>query len=404
MKPPRGEQYEWNCARIETTLRNLRRAAGCIDGNRLYRERPLAGVPAFVIGAGSSLDRNVALLPEAAKRGAIFATNTATAAVLRHVVPDVTMILEAQPLAWQLRAAAEAGAAVVLTDHAHPDCYSLPALRVLVRNMRGFFSEAIALATTEVINVGAAATAAASLWGASPVVLLGFGADPQAPFAYATGTPWDHTTHDVVGGVVRTGGHPERDAYARDVGGRFVREHRAVTMPAWGGGTITTTSELARGALGIGHFAARHGHPIINASEAGYAIPGVPERHLADVLASLPERAHRFTDYLAATPPITAGEARAEHAARVRGLRNVADICRTFLYGQGQKRDRAADHIYDALRAERELEYVSYARVVDRPPREQARVLLSEALRLIALLESPLPQGVEGADTPHHRS
>src|SRR5262249_26078794 len=53
------------------------------------------GVPAFVVGAGPSLDKNGPLLQEAARKGIVMAVNTSGRALVRHgVTPQVLACIE----------------------------------------------------------------------------------------------------------------------------------------------------------------------------------------------------------------------------------------------------------------------------------------------------------------------
>jgi hypothetical protein len=82
---------------LNDIFQNLPRAVGTAPFMAL--EDRYRGVPAFIVGAGPSLDKNGALLAQAAKKGIVIAVNTSAPALAKHgVVPQVLACIESLDL------------------------------------------------------------------------------------------------------------------------------------------------------------------------------------------------------------------------------------------------------------------------------------------------------------------
>lgn len=239
--------------------------------------RPLDGCPVFVCGAGVSLERVTHLLPDMARRGAVFAGNTGWAA-LRHfgVEADVVGACESKPLGWML----DGAPGVKVLDHcAHPSLWEAAGPGALA--MSGPESNLVPY----VLRMGGQplhyATACfnalvelAFAWGASMVVLVGQTGGFLDGRLYAAGSPFAHLTYTVQDGMCHFS-----DPTVRPPMPLLQRQ----SADGWVDSVDTFTPELA-------WLSRRAGLPIVNCSEGGALIPGLSHAKLADVLRVLPER------------------------------------------------------------------------------------------------------------------
>src|SRR6185503_9121917 len=134
--------------------------------------RGLHGVPAFIVGAGSSLDRNHHLLVEASRRGIVIAVNAAA----RLPGVDVALTVESNDLRHKLGPLDHVGLrAFGMVSHpdvmAHGSGTLLPLLAgelgSLLEPLVGF--ERLACSA----HGGTAAISLAERWGCDPIVLVG---------------------------------------------------------------------------------------------------------------------------------------------------------------------------------------------------------------------------------------
>lgn len=151
----------------EHTLRNLPLLTHEPPG---LREGGLAGMPAFIVGAGPSLDKNAHLIPEAMKRGVVMRVNSGT------VVPgQVAVCIESNDVRHKLH----------VTDDVRLFGVSCPPAvmrEVGTGPLRPIWAGEIAWIPEMLTGIprlptsGSGTTAAvmaARLWGCSPIVLVG---------------------------------------------------------------------------------------------------------------------------------------------------------------------------------------------------------------------------------------
>ncbi|MEY2936715.1 MAG: hypothetical protein RL033_7464 [Pseudomonadota bacterium] len=263
------------------------------------------GVPAFIIGAGPSLDKNIDLLNMAAQKGIVFATNSGAVSLGKHgIEPQVVACLESIDASSKLRDLPFMDRAV--------RAYSLTAAPETLRTGKGPLMpvhEVVAQYDAPLEELtgqpglpvsGSVSTMAFSLarfLGCSPLVLVGQDLAFTAGRTYASGTGYESSLARVDDrGVVHVDWNEEvLRVHGEEQGIARPREpHRR--LPAWGGeGEVDSvasfdnvrdwfrrTSELLQKAGSTTR--------LINATEGGVHIPGFEDLPLAQVLEGLPER------------------------------------------------------------------------------------------------------------------
>lgn len=264
------------------------------------------GVPAFIIGAGPSLDKNIHLLRQAAKKGIVFATNSGAVSLAKHgIEPQVVCCIESIDASSKL-------AGLFFIDRVVRG-FSLSASPQTLRTGTGPLlpvHEAIAQYNGPLEDLtghgglpmaGSVSTIALSLarvLGCSPLVLVGQDLAYSGGLTYATGTGYEASRAEVDPAtgtvhlkwneeVIRVHGHAQGPTRDRE-------EHRRV--PAWGGaGEVDSGVSFA----GVQHWfeataellrKVKSTAILINATEGGVHIQGFEDRRLADLLAELPDR------------------------------------------------------------------------------------------------------------------
>ncbi|MBI5537721.1 MAG: DUF115 domain-containing protein [Deltaproteobacteria bacterium] len=287
---------------LDHVLENVDQLAGAVPAMALADS--FEGVPAFILGAGPSLNHNGALLREAARRGIVMAVDVAGKICAHHnAEPQVLVSIESIDLSAQFKDLPWIDRVVRM--------FSLLSSPQSVRTGRGpwlafhesmFEFEALnALLKQPGVPVGGSvSTAAFSIalrMGCSPIVLLG------QDLAYP-------------GGQTYAAGCSYAGSRARQVGeGRFAFEwsdaarksHGTSTGPlpdgaamqlvdAWGGeGKVPTVESFNafRTWFELNASAVARERPdrrLINASEGGSRIRGFEELRLAELLESMPVR------------------------------------------------------------------------------------------------------------------
>lgn len=250
------------------------------------------GVPAFVVGAGPSLQKNVALLGEAAKKGIVFVVDAAGRALDIHgIEPQVLCSLEANNMAKYMNDLSFIDRVVrALSLEANPASFErrggpiLPFFECLPT-----FGAIQQLANVAPVSVGGSvSTVAFSLaeqLGCSPLVLVGQDLAYTDGRTHAVGTPFEQGRTRIepsTGRVFYEGSAQPPEMYFE--------------VPAWGGeGTVVSTAPFNSYRLWyeVGAETLRHLKPdtaIVNATEGGSRIAGFQEKTLRAVLDELPER------------------------------------------------------------------------------------------------------------------
>lgn len=258
------------------------------------------GVPAFIVGAGPSLDKNVGLLREAAKKGIVIAVNSSAKALARHgIVPHVLACIESMDSSHLLRelpfiddvvrafslCAApnilKTGKGPLLPVHEHLPQFALPLMQ-----LTGVPGAAVCG------SVSTAAFSIAHALGCSPIVLLGQDLAYTSGRTHASGSWWDESRATV---SKETGEMKlEWSEALKKVGHRHGAEPMT-EIPAWGGEGVVYSGISFSGIRGWFESAAavlteaRDELRLVNATEGGGRIQGFEESRLADVLRDLPE-------------------------------------------------------------------------------------------------------------------
>lgn len=283
---------------------NLPRMAGTTPFMAL--EGKYRGVPAFIVGAGPSLDKNGPLLRDAVEKGIVIAVNTSGRALVRHgVTPQVLACIESIDLSGVLgalpfiddvvRAFSLSGSPAHLVTGKGP-------LLPIFENLQSF-EPLIDLTGHRGLPVGASVTTAAlslaERLGCTPIVLVGQDLAFSGNQVYASGTSYDGSKVH----VAREGGRLEHQ-WSKEV--EQLRGAHHAPLPksepllettAWGGqGTVATSAGFSavRGWLEAAADLMRRTNPelrFINATEGGARIANFEERSLADVLSTLPSHA-----------------------------------------------------------------------------------------------------------------
>lgn len=246
-------------------------------------DRPLAGRPAFVVYSGPSLDRNISLLPECQTRGAVISTPTPVQAVVTTgIEPDVLINLECRKTFDSMR---DARPLIYVGDMIlHADNWDVTAshkMRMFQPDL-AYLQYCTQLGTIPIGNggfVGGCAVNLAYLWGANPIVLIGFDLALTDGRTCTSLIGSDTTLEYSDQFVIFRSSHPcHGKSYWTEV-------------PAYGGaGTVRTTYErvgyreyleqIARLATGV---------ELINATEGGSHVVGWSEESLRGVLNRLPK-------------------------------------------------------------------------------------------------------------------
>jgi len=264
------------------------------------------GVPAFIIGAGPSLDKNIHLLRDAAKKGVVFATNSGAIALAKHgVEPQVICCIESIDSSSKL-------GALPFIDRA-VRAFSLSAAPASLRIGKGPLMpvhEHIAQFTGPLEDltghgglpmsgsVSTIATSLARVLGCSPLVLVGHDLAYSGGRTYASGTGYESSQAeiDTKTGIINLKWNDELKRLHGSALGQRHDQEELRRAPAWGG-----QGEVDSGAAFTGvrqwfsstaEMLQKMGSPIrfINASEGGVHIDNWEELPLAEVLVGLEER------------------------------------------------------------------------------------------------------------------
>jgi hypothetical protein len=264
------------------------------------------GVPAFIIGAGPSLDKNIHLIQQAAKKGIVFATNSGAVSLAKHgIEPQVVCCIESIDASSKL-------AGLFFIDRVVRG-FSLSAAPQTLRTGTGPLlpvHEAIAQYNGPLEELtghgglpmaGSVSTIAMSLarmLGCSPLVLVGQDLAYSGGLTYATGTGYEGSRAEVdpATGTIHLKWNEEVIRVHGDAQGatRDREEHRRV--PAWGGAGEVDSGV---GFAGVQHWfeataellqKTQSTTRLINSTEGGVHIQGYEDHKLADVLLELEDR------------------------------------------------------------------------------------------------------------------
>jgi hypothetical protein len=237
----------------------------------------LGARPAFIVGAGPSLDQNGALLREASDQGLIICAGAALKPLLKMgVSPQAIVVLESSDTSDYLRLDQEEEAALwpqtILAAAAgsHPNHFRVPGYYQSLYHLNGGQAQILSqgLFLPQGGNAGTAAFALAYIWGLRPLILVGQDQAYQGQLLHAA-----HTPDSVI---------------EADPG-------QTISVPGVYGTTVQTNTSL----MASLNWYAEAGQTIkrqtpqvrlINASAAGASIKGFEETPLNAILASLPRQ------------------------------------------------------------------------------------------------------------------
>lgn len=271
----------------------------------LSLEGAYRGVPAFIVGAGPSLDKNVEQLRRAREKGIVFAANSSAFALAKHgIVPHIVCCLESIDISERLRT-------LPFLDEVLR-AFSLSAHPATLRTGNGPllpFHEALPQyagpldALTRVTGVtvcGSVSTAAFSLaqrLGCSPIVLVGQDMAFTDGAAYAGGTGYETSRASVDQATRRVLLHWNEEIqklHGNQHGSRHDAEPLVETT-AWGGdgSVVSGPSFMAINSWLESTAAICEGTTVgkryINATEGGARVNGFVEQRLEQVLDALPD-------------------------------------------------------------------------------------------------------------------
>ena len=256
-----------------------------------------AGVPMIIVAPGPSLAGNVALLRQAKGRAIITALSHAAKALFAAgVVPDLILTVDPQDVRYHFEGCdLSQVAAVVNGVTVHPSLFELGAPRYLTVAGNSDLEDWIYAALGEnarAASGGSVATTALSLalrWRCDPILVVGLDLSYSSSGDYYVGSSVDGDARVTVNarGVVEVSGWSAgADRMKQGPGPALLRE-RAVTLPGWHGGTVSSTyifSIFHRWFVDIAR-AARATRRIVNCTEGGAYIDGMEHTPLADELA-----------------------------------------------------------------------------------------------------------------------
>ena len=247
----------------------------------------LQGASAIIVGAGPSLDRNVAALRVARGRAVIAATNSAVGTLAAAGVhPDIVCVQDSdEALVAQLarRPDVTERATLIAGSHVSSGVHELPwARRIVVAEEGGPLARwlrSVLGAKRRYISGGSVATfafAAMGTLGVRHVILAGCDCALSDGRFHSTGTGMEASVSHV--------GSDIRIAYDH---GR-VEDHNVVLVDAWGGGGVVETTPALDSyrIFWVDAAAALAGQcALVNATEGGARLEGWREASLSDAIA-----------------------------------------------------------------------------------------------------------------------
>lgn len=242
---------------------------------------PWRGLPAFIVGAGSSLDGNGHLLVEAQKRGPIIALNSSAGCCRHHgVEPDLIVCCEAVPLAEHLHPFGQT--TVALDALAAPENWNAAQSTLAFGLHEPYLARyMVDLEIPPLHYSTSSATAAMSLatwWGADTLVMVGQDNGTSNGRPYGLGSPFADMRGTVRDGLLCYEGK-SKHPYQTPV----------VMRPGWQDGEPVPTDHTFDGVLTWTEGLATRA-TVINATEGGVSIRGTIETPLSDTLAALEPR------------------------------------------------------------------------------------------------------------------
>lgn len=362
------------------------------------------GVPAVVVAAGPSLDRNIELLREVQDEVVIIGVNTSFKALIdAGVRPHLVLCLESLNVSVHFEGLEEAlgQTALALDQSSHPALFGLPAGHTFgflncSQATMGFAARIFGDEGVQGLPSGGsianAAFSCANMLGCEPIILIGQDLAYTGGRAYASDTVFGDITLEVDGeegrlidpGEVKQAIHDASEVSEDHA--KFNADRHLFPVTAWGGeGTVLTSIDFDLFRLWFqeagAHAQAMRPLRLFNATEGGAHIEGFEHVPLAEVLAMCPGVRE---DRHAVIAELWRGAPRVAPQQWTAGLARAVEDCRAL-----QSRASAVNERIDA--ASKALkryghEHSVFARCVER---------LGEAESALARVshDSPLVEG-----------
>lgn len=269
----------------------------------LSLEGAYKGVPAFIVGAGPSLDKNVHELRRAKQKGIVFAANSSALALAKYgIAPHIVCCLESIDISERLRTLPfldEVIRAFSLSSHPNTLLTGNGPLLTFHEALPQYAGPLEALTRVPGVTVcGSVSTAAFSLaqrLGCSPIVLVGQDMAFTDGAAYAGGTGYESSraSVDKAKGRVNLHWNEEIQKLHGDQHGSRHDAEPLLEAVAWGGhGTVASGPSFMAINAWLESTATMSeeiapGKRYINATEGGARVEGFVEQPLHDVLDGL---------------------------------------------------------------------------------------------------------------------
>ncbi|MEO1270565.1 MAG: 6-hydroxymethylpterin diphosphokinase MptE-like protein [Myxococcota bacterium] len=243
---------------MRNLLRNIKRRS---EHPSLFTlEGQFADVPAVLVAAGPSLDRNIHLLRQVQDDVLIICVNTSLKALLKaNVKPHLVMSLESLNVSSHFKGDDSVlhGLNLVLDETCHPSLFDMPAERIFtfLESSPAFlaFAERATQKEARGVCVGGsianAAFSCANMFGCNPIILIGQDLAYTNNQVYASGTVFEDITLDTSGEVARLndplGIKQQILDDTGDGGATYYAERRLFPVTSWDRtGTVMTSMDF----------------------------------------------------------------------------------------------------------------------------------------------------------------
>ncbi len=259
-------------------------------------------VPAFIVGAGPSLNRNIEQVRRASEKGIVFAVNSSGRALDQvGIRPHILAALESIDVSHLIHDLSFIDEVVRLFSlTAHPSLFEtgngpLLTLFELLPHIAGPFEAFFGRPGLPVC--GSVSTACFSLayrMGCDPIVLVGQDLAYTGGRCYADGTPYEQSRVEVQGQTLRHDWCGTMVETHLKGGNELLPGQKATQTGAWGGeGLVYSAATFNHVRMWLERVAAMlnasDGPRLINATEGGARIANFEELSLAHVLDELPD-------------------------------------------------------------------------------------------------------------------
>lgn len=258
------------------------------------------GVPAVVAAAGPSLDRQLETLRGVRHRVLLIAIGQALPALRRAgLEPDLVHVVESKDVSQQLSCAGDSETlALVVPPSVHPRLFELPVRARFVGypEPNGLACWLAAAAGERHWLPGGATVAQSAVHlaarlGADPILLVGQDLAFTGGRVYATGSAYDMVSFQELGdGRYSFTGLAAKKALLGIEAPPAPASDDLLWVDGWEGGRVPTSRSYAaflEHYRQIGAWWAARGVRIVNCTEGGARIPGLPHQRLADALRGL---------------------------------------------------------------------------------------------------------------------